>query len=308
MLHPDIAALLPAFQGKVSWSEIPLASLRKSLLRNMAALDMAKIELAAIENSTVSNEGYEIPVRVYRPSLAQALPIVVYLHGGGWVTFNVDSHDSFCRYLALHSESIVVAVDYRLAPEHKFPAALEDVLAVLAWLPQQAKQWQADSQNIAIAGDSAGANLATVACYLTQGQAIQPKLQCLIYPVVDTTQERESFSLFAEGYMLERQHMLFFINHYLNHADERQDVRVSPLLMTDKGHQPPALVFTAGFDPLRDEGLAYAQSLEQAGVSVEYHCFDDLIHGFLQLGKIPVAAQAIDMIAKKLAGSWCRLS
>ena len=241
-------------------------------------------------------------------SQPQAKQVILHCHGGAFFTGSAKTHRALASHLSVLSGADVYMLDYRLAPEHKFPAALEDVLAVLSWLPNQATQWQADMQKVAIAGDSAGANLATVACYLTQGQAIQPKLQCLIYPVVDTTQERESFSLFAEGYMLERQHMHFFINHYLNHADERQDVRVSPLLIADKSQQPPALVFTAGFDPLRDEGLAYAQALEQAGVNVNYHCFDDLIHGFLQLGKIPVAAQAIDIIAKKVADSWCRLS
>ena len=305
MLDPDIAALLPQIHAKKTpWSEFPLDGLRRGLKRNMQALDMDPVPLPEIRDVAIPGSHGDIPARLYRPDTAQPLPVLIYLHGGGWVTFDVDAFDPFCRFLARHGQCVVLSVEYRLAPEHKFPAAIEDALAVLDWARANPGQTGGDGR-VGLGGDSAGGNLATVVSMLTRSEsARRPDLQLLIYPAVDLSEQRDSYHDFASGHVLERQAMEFFIAHYLNHPDEKYDLRVSPLLQKDLSGLPPALVFTAGFDPLRDEGAHYAERLRECGVPVHYRCFDTLVHGFLQMGKLAGPRRAITVLSEAVAQAW----
>lgn len=305
MLDPDIAALLPQMHAKrTAWAEFPLAGLRKGLKRGMQLLDMSPRPLPEVRDLQLPGAEGVLTARLYRPHTERPLPLLLYVHGGGWVTLDVDSFDPFCRLLAAEADCLVLSLEYRLAPEHKFPAALQDVLAALRWARQQAIALGGDGR-VGIGGDSAGGNLATVAALLTRQQAeLAPDLQLLIYPAVDLYEQRPSYHAFAEGHVLERQAMEFFIAHYLNHEDEKHDLRVSPLRHDHLGGQPRALIYTAGFDPLRDEGAEYAERLAAAGVPVQYRCFAHLVHGFLQMGRLPAPLQAMTSVAHDLRACW----
>lgn len=306
MLDDGIKALLEKIYAskRTPWNQIPLPALRRSLLKAIKSYDMAPVELAEVRDSHTDTG---IPVRIYRPRLDATLPVLMYLHGGGWVTLDLDSHDSFCRLLAKTGDCIVVAVDYRLGPEHRFPAGIEDAVATFLWLHTQVQKWHGDPTRIGIGGDSAGANIGMALCQLLQGDPdVKPALQCLIYPVTDTVTLTESRRLFNKGYGIDQPELDFYERNYLNNLGERNDLRVSPLLADDVSHYPPTLLFTAGFDPLRDEGNAMAEKLQQQGVPVTHRCFDDLIHGFLQMGSVPAARRAIDTIAQSLNNAFHR--
>jgi len=227
---------------------------------------------------------------VYRPAgvaSGTALPVLVFYHGGGWVIGDLDTHDVQCRQITAEAGITVVAVDYRLAPEHKFPAAVDDAWAATRWVVAHASELGVDARRVAVAGDSAGGNLAAVVAIMARdagGPAIA--LQVLIYPVTDVGAESKSYRDFAEGYMLTRDGMRWFTNHYLKSPGEAQDWRVSPLRAASLAGLPPALVITAGFDPLRDEGAAYASRLTDAGVQVDYINYGGMIHGFMPMGKL----------------------
>ena len=236
----------------------------------------------------------QIPLRLYRPagvSEATRLPVYVYFHGGGWVIGDLESHDVLCRQLTAESGACVIAVDYRLAPEHKFPAAADDAWAATRWIAAHAAELGVDAARLAVGGDSAGGNLAAVVALMAReagGPAIA--LQVLIYPVTDVGAESKSYTDFAEGYMLTRESMRWFTAHYLARKEDAVDWRVSPLRAPSLAGLPPALVITAGFDPLRDEGAAYATRLREAGVTVDYVSFGGMIHGFAGMGRVLDAA------------------
>ena len=232
----------------------------------------------------------QIPLRLYRPAgvpEATRLPVYVYFHGGGWVIGDLESHDVLCRQLTAESAACVIAVDYRLAPEHKFPAAADDAWAATRWIAANAAELNVDPARLAVGGDSAGGNLAAVVALMAReagGPAIA--LQVLIYPVTDVGRESGSYTDFAEGYMLTRESMRWFTAHYLGRKEDAMDWRVSPLRASSLAGLPPALVITAGFDPLRDEGAAYATRLREAGVTVDYVSFGGMIHGFAGMGRV----------------------
>ncbi|RZU47514.1 acetyl esterase [Fluviicoccus keumensis] len=305
MLDPEIAAILPLIHAKKTpWSEFPILALRRGLARSLKALDVEPVDLLEVRDLTIPGEHGAIPARLYRPDTTRELPVLICLHGGGWVTLDVDSFDGFCRLLAREGQCNVLSVEYRLAPEHKFPAAIEDALTVLDWAKANRSETGGDGR-VGIGGDSAGGNLASVVSMLTRTEPARvPDLQLLIYPAVDLSEQRESYHAFASGHVLERQAMEFFIGHYLNHPDEKYDLRVSPLLQPDLSGLPPALIFTAGFDPLRDEGAHFAERLQAAGIPVHYRCFDTLVHGFLQMGKLGGPRLALQVIADAVAQAW----
>jgi len=308
MLDDGIQQLLQQIYAskRTPWNQIPLPSLRRALQKALASYDMPALPLAAVQNSQTDTG---IPVRIYRPRTDARLPVLMYLHGGGWVTLGLDSHDSFCRLLAQQGDCIVVAVDYRLAPEHRFPAGIEDAVASFLWLHTQMEQLNGDPQRIGIGGDSAGANIALALCQLLDSDpAMRPALQCLIYPVTDLVTRTPSREQFSKGYGLDQPELDFYERNYLNNLGERNDLRVSPLLADDVSHYPPTLLFTAGHDPLRDEGDAFAAKLREQGVSVTHECFDSLIHGFLQMGRVPAARSAMEKIAQQLRNGWKNLS
>jgi acetyl esterase len=236
-----------------------------------------------------------VPARLYRPLGVQGLlPVLVYFHGGGWVIGDLDTHDVLCRQLANGSGCAVVAVHYRLAPEHRFPAAVDDSYAATCCLRDLAPGLGLDASRLAVGGDSAGGNLAAVVSLMARDAGdLSIAFQLLIYPATDMRQLTDSIQSNARGYLLERETMNYFQTHYTGGNDAvHNDWRASPLLAKDHGKLPPALVLTAGFDPLRDEGMAYADKLSAAGVKTTYVCFERQIHGFITMGRLMVEANA----------------
>ncbi len=257
------------------------------------------------ELAAPGRDGGAIPLRLYRAmgTLSDAtLPALVYFHGGGWVIGDLDTHDSLCRHLANAAQCAVVSVDYRLAPEHKFPAAVEDCLAVARWVAETGALPGIDGSRLAVGGDSAGGNLAAVVSLMARDQGA-PRLcsQLLLYPAVDFAMNHASNLRFAEGHLLTLATMRWFAGHYLRGAEDVGDWRASPLCAPDLADLPPAFVLTAGCDPLCDEGMAYARRLQEHGVAVRHRHIPDQIHGFLTMGRIlRAAAPALDEIAAAL--------
>ena len=254
----------------------------------------------------VLTEGAQaIPLRVYRPpgvSDSRRLPVLVYFHGGGWVIGDLETHDVLCRQLTAEAGVSVIAVDYRLAPEHKFPAAADDAWAATRWIAAHAAELGVDADRLAVGGDSAGGNLAAVVALLAR-EAGGPRiaLQILLYPVTDLVSESQSYADLADGYMLTRDSMRWFRAQYLASEQDAADWRVSPLRAPSLAGLPPALVVTAGYDPLRDEGEAYARRLREAGVSVDAVSFGGMIHGFVPMGRlIDTAFRGVSLITGSL--------
>lgn len=225
----------------------------------------------------------DIRARLYEPiNLAPGSPLLVYLHGGGWVIGSIETHDQTCRYLARNAQVRVLSVDYRLAPEHDFPAAAEDAITAFRFAARNAETLGVDPSAIAIGGDSAGANLAASVCLQAlEDRGPRPVFQLLFYPATDVTTRRRSRDLFADGFFLTDDDMTWFLDLYCPDLEQRHDPRISVLLADDLRGLPPAYVATAGFDPLRDEGNAFADRLREAGVPVVKRQHDDLIHGFV---------------------------
>ncbi len=244
------------------------------------------------------NGAPDMGVRIYRRfgsglgrRRRDLLPAIVYFHGGGWVTGGLDTHDPTCRILASTSRCLVVAVDYRLAPEHSFPAAVDDALAAYAWVHRHTGELGIAEGQVGVMGDSAGGNLAAVVAQETRngGPAAvadlpPPVAQGLVYPVADVRFDTESMETLGDGFLLTRDTMEYYRGEYLPHRADWETPRASPLLAGDLSGLAPALVVTAGFDPLRDDGANYAEAVRMAGVDVEYRCYDDQIHGFMVMG------------------------
>ncbi|SDJ16889.1 alpha/beta hydrolase [Salimicrobium halophilum] len=238
-------------------------------------------EVAKVEDRTIPGPEGDIPVRVYTPEGEGPFPALVFYHGGGWVIGDLESVDVPCRMIANRSECVVVSVDYRLAPEHKFPAAVDDAYAALRWVASYGKEINVDPSHVAVGGDSAGGNLAAVTSLMARDrQEFSVSYQMLIYPVTNYSFETESYKENADDYLLTKDSMQYFWNHYLLKDRDGSSAYASPLLVEDLSDLPPAFVVTAGYDPLRDEGEAYAERLRTAGVDVEYHKYDGMIHGF----------------------------
>jgi acetyl esterase len=254
----------------------------------------------------IPGPGGEIPVRIYRPSDDDRLPALVYFHGGGWVLGNLDSHDATCRLLTNGAQCVVISVDYRLAPEHKFPAAADDAYAATTWVAENAAPLGIDPRRIAVGGDSAGGNLAAAVTLMAKEQG-EPSIayQVLIYPVTNHSFDTTSYETNAEGYMLTRRSMIWFWNHYLAEPADGQNAYASPLQADDLGGLPPALVITAEFDPLRDEGAAYAERLKQAGVPVKYTDYPGMIHGFFGMSlMLDTAKQAVSDVCGEVRSAF----
>ena len=242
-----------------------------------------------------------IPLRLYRHgSAAGVRPALVYFHGGGWVIGDLDTHDTLCRQLALASGCVVVSVDYRLGPEHPFPAAVDDACAATRWLAAQAGPLGLDAARLAVGGDSAGGNLAAVVALALRG-VLPLAFQLLIYPATDQHPAHASRQRNAQGYLLTEDTMRWFHDHYITDVANDDDWRASPLRHPDLTGLPPALVLTAGFDPLRDEGVAYAQRLSEASVRTSLVSFERQIHGFILMGRvIDEANEAVVLCADAL--------
>jgi len=252
----------------------------------LAAVSGAAEDPVPTEDRSVPGPAGDIPIRLYHPQSDEPLPVVVYFHGGGFVIGNIATHDTTCQRLAAGVPAVVVSVDYRLAPEHHFPAAIDDCDAATKWVAAHAAELGGDPTRLAVAGDSAGGNLAAVVARRARdagGPAIA--FQLLVYPVTDLTSSLPSYVENATGYLLEATTIVWFYDHYLDGADPRQ-ADASPFFVDDLAGLPPALVLTAEFDPLRDEGEAYAERMRDAGVAVTTSRYDGMIHGFYGLDSI----------------------
>lgn len=258
--------------------------------------------LARVEDRTVPGPAGPITVRIYTPEDALPLPGLVHLHGGGWVVGSLAAYDATCRLLAARTPAVVVGVDYRLAPEHRFPAAVEDVFAATQWVAAHADALGIAPGRLAVGGDSAGGNLSAVVALLARDRGGPPlALQALVYPATDARCDTPSYRENREGYFLTRAGMDWFWGHYLRDPADRDEPRVSPLRARDLGGLPPALVQIAEYDPLRDEGDAYAARLRAAGVPVTLTRYPGMIHSFVGLRAVfPQAMRALDEIAAAL--------
>ncbi|HYM33484.1 MAG TPA: alpha/beta hydrolase [Candidatus Cybelea sp.] len=293
--------------GRPSLDSLSPPQARAQFDETIIALDAKPAPMAAVEDKAAPGPHGPIPIRVYTPQGlgAGAAPLLVYVHGGGWVIGGLKSYDALCRALAAKSGCKVASVDYRLAPEHKFPAAVDDAWAALQWIAANAAPLGVDPQRIALGGDSAGGNLTAVLSHLAR-EAGGPKLafQLLIYPSTDMRGGTESHRALSDGYLLTTPLIQWFVSHYLRSDADAADPRASPGLTRNLENLPPALVITAGFDPLRDEGIDYAKRLMAAGVRTTLSHYPGMLHGFLNMsGALDEAKRAVNEAASALAAA-----
>jgi acetyl esterase/lipase len=277
---------------------------RRDLFRKLMSLSASNVPISRIENRALPGPEGPINIRIYTPiaTVADQLPGLVYFHGGGLVAGSLDTHDSVCRTLANESGCRLISVDYRLAPEHKFPAAVMDSYKAAIWAVEHAAELGIDRARIAVAGDSAGATLAAIVCQLARrARRVHLAAQLLLCPITDFAAEAASRSEFAEGYLLDKAIMDRDLEHYLPVDTDPADPRISPLRASQLSELPPAYVHTAEFDPVRDEGRAYADKLACAGVDVNYTCHLGMIHLFYGMaGTIPYASTALKRVGSEL--------
>jgi acetyl esterase len=312
-LHPQVAALLERASASPlpPYYEVPPTVARRLYRDSRAALTPDPPVVELVQLFLVPSEAGPVPVRCYRPKGADQndpLPALVYYHGGGWVIGDLDTHDVVCRTLANAAGCVVFSVEYRKAPEAPFPAAVEDCFAAMQYVAARAATFGIDAGRIAVGGDSAGGNLATVMTLLARdahGPAIA--FQLLLYPVTDLQLRFPSVDRNGTGYLLTKDAMLYFRGLYLAHEADWLDWRASPLLAKSLSQLPPAFVLTAGYDPLLDEGRAYADRLAHDGVKTEYCNYPDMVHGFITMGRVLDTAQvALDHCARALRAAWAR--
>jgi acetyl esterase len=293
-----------AAQGGMQLEELSPAEARQ--LFEKMRLPVPPEPVASVEDRTVAGPAGPIPVRVYRGiGIGANAPGIVFFHGGGWVIGSLESHDNLCRALANRAQAVVVAVDYRLAPEHRYPAAAEDCYAVARHVSENGGDYGVGAGRLAIAGDSAGGNLSAVVAQMARDRGT-PSLrhQVLIYPVTDSDFERASYRENADGYLLTRDAMKWFWNHYVPDAARRSEAYAAPLRAEKLAGLPPATVITAEFDPLRDEGEAYAARLRDAGVPTTLTRYDGQLHGFVSMFEVfDRGKAAVEQIGAELRGA-----
>lgn len=249
-----------------------------------------------VEQLSFAHDNTQIPCEIHRPQNdSAALPCLIFYHGGGYAAGNLQSHRPVCRQFAKDAHAVVIAVDYRLAPEHPFPTPINDCLAAFDYISQHADQLNIDPNRIAVGGDSAGGNAAAVVAQQRRHATVKPKLQMLWVPWVDLSAQSPSYTLMAEGFFLDKLTMEWYTAQYLQNPEDAQNPLASPLLQTDFSDLCPALILGAGFDPLRDEGRAYAQKLQAANVKVDYQLVTGAVHPMINVaGKVPLAARVFD--------------
>jgi acetyl esterase len=263
---------------------------RKELKKIWNLIDTAPCVMESVADGVFqARDGAKIPFRYYRPPGVTGTKSILFFHGGGFVTRDLESHDRACRRIARENRMPVFSIAYRLAPEHKFPVPVEDCEDAFKWLVNNANEYEINPAKITVMGDSAGANLATAVCLLCkQKSTLTPWRQVLIYPTVDARLCHPSIDRLGKNYFLTKELMQWFVNQYQQTEEDILNPLMSPLLAEDVSGLPPAYVCTAEFDPLLDEGYAYAQKLEEAGVEVKYRKFEGVIHGFLNLRRLCV--------------------
>jgi acetyl esterase len=308
-LDPDAAAIFQAFQdaGRPAYETLPPSEAREYY---RAARPIVNPDPPALESSkplSISAPHGAIPARIYTPKTLRKnnglAPCLVFFHGGGWVIGDLDTHDVVCQKLAHEGELIVISVDYRLAPEHKFPAAADDAITATKWVADNARQLGIDAAHLLVGGDSAGGNLAAVVA-LAARDGDGPKLagQVLVYPATDFAMKHPSHSEPETSILLTHSVIKWFCNHYLNSAADIENWKASPARAKTLAGLPPAYVLTAGADPLRDEGAEYAARLKEAGVPVTYRHFPGQFHGFFTMGKL---LQQANVAVTEIAG-WMK--
>lgn len=310
-LHPQVEVLLErvARSQLPPYHELPPAVSRRLYRDTRSATSPAAPEMGAVTLMLVPGPAGPLPVRAYRPAGAEKgeiLPALVFYHGGGWVIGDLDTHDVACRLLSNGARCMVYSVEYRLAPEARFPAAVDDCVAATRHIAAQAATLGIDPKRIAVGGDSAGGNLAAVVCIdARDSKWPMPCFQLLVYPATDQRSGHASHVRNAEGYLLTRKVMNYFRGHYLPSEADWLDWRASPLLATSLAGLPAAHVLTAGYDPLVDEGRAYAERLAAEGVATEYREFPDMVHGFLLMGGVlDTANEAMSGCCAALRGAF----
>jgi acetyl esterase len=307
-LDPQAQKLLDQLvaMGRPPVSTLTPTEARQSLKALTAAMAGPPIALHHVEDRTIPGPGGAIPVRIYTPEGQAPFPGLVFFHGGGWVVGDLDTHDSPCRQLAQKAGCVVVSVAYRLAPEHQFPAAVDDGYAATQWVATHAAQLGMDPQRIAVGGDSAGGNLAAVIAQMARakgGPALV--LQLLVYPAVDGTLGFPSIQENGQGYLLTQDSINYYYNHYVPAGTDRKHVLLSPIYAESFIGLPPAHIMTAEFDPLRDEGEAYAAKLQAAGVPVTCTRYEGMIHAFFSLdGMLDQGKKAIEEAATALRAAF----
>jgi acetyl esterase len=308
-LDPDAAFVFKAFQdaGRPAYETLSPEEAREYYRQARVVTNPEPPELKSVAPLSIPAPQGSIPARFYTPKVLRQTgglaPCLVFFHGGGWVIGDLDTHDVACRKLAEEGQLIVISVDYRLAPEHKFPCAVDDAIAATAWLAAHAGELGIDAARLSVGGDSAGGNLAAVVAIAARdgnGHAIAG--QVLIYPATDFAMTKPSHSEPETSILLTHSVVRWFCNHYLNDAADIADWRASPARANTLAGLPPAYVLTAGADPLRDEGEEYARRLGEAGVAVTYRTFPGQFHGFFTMGKLLQQAN----VAAKEIGAWLR--
>ena len=276
---------------------------RAEYRRSISKTELPLIEVGSTRDFEVAGPESPIPIREYVASNPSGAGIL-FFHGGGGVLGNIDTHDNLCRALCVDTGAAVYSVDYRLAPEHPFPAAVYDGVAALEWLTVAARDLSIDPARIAVAGDSAGGSLAAVALHETKGRLVAPAAaQLLIYPALDLRAKQPSRKELVDQFPIPEDMLYWFFNHYFGHAWPIADPRAIPALYEDDSGLPPTLITTAGFDPFRDEGAEYAERLAAAGVPVEYECYEGTVHGFMNMGRmLRVAYKTI----RERMGTWLK--
>ncbi|MEO7855123.1 MAG: alpha/beta hydrolase [Rubrivivax sp.] len=308
MLHPQAKALLALMveRGVPPTHTLSPAEARSFYRERRAVTQPAPPPIGETRELTASGPHGDIPLRLYQPEpesrRGAAPPVLVYFHGGGWVIGDLDTHDTLCRELALGSGCAVVAVDYRMGPEHRFPAAVDDCIAATRWVHGHAAELGVDGSRLAVGGDSAGGNLAAVVALAARDAGDVPiGCQLLIYPATDQRRGHPSHTENGQGFLLTTDSMDYFAGHYIADKALYADWRTSPLLHADLSKLPPALVLTAGYDPLRDEGLQYSQRLSESGSRAAHISFERQIHGFITMGRvIDEANTAVALCAAEL--------
>ena len=306
MLHPQARALIDLIEqrGLPPLNTLSPVEARRFYRDRRGFTQPPAPEVGSVQELTADGPHGPIALRAYRPlgsDAKAALPVLVYFHGGGWTIGDLDTHDVLCRQLANGSGCAVVGVDYRMGPEHPFPAAVDDCLAATRWVASHARDLGIDASRLAVGGDSAGGNLAAVVALLAR-DAGTPGIawQLLIYPVTDMRNGHASHASNGKGYLLTAELNAYYQGNYITRP-QALDWRASPLLCASLAGLPPALVLTAGHDPLRDEGMAYADALAAAGNATTYICFERQIHGFITMGKlIDEANAAVQMCAAEM--------
>lgn len=292
-LDPDSQAFLNLLQAAnlPPYEESTVAQARERM-NAVSMLELPAEPVTLVQDRTISGRSGPIPIRIYSPTIGTPLPTLLYFHGGGWVVGSLDSHDRLCRALANASGFHVISVDYRLAPEHKYPAAVEDAEAAYLYIREHAHEFDVAETQIYVGGDSAGGNLSAVICQRTlDGGKPVPAGQVLIYPATGYHRETASKKEFASGFLLTAGAMDWFSGHYLAERAQLRDPSVSPYFAKDTTGLPPTFVLTAEYDPLRDEAEAYAVKLKESGVAVHFRRYDGMIHGFLQMSAMIKAAR-----------------